>query len=144
MTNYYDETDETEIAELLVGRRIVAAEKGNFVIPGRSAWEDDNAEGKLVLDDGTVLYLAGNVGGCSCGAGDYQLEKLATVDNIITSARVESNPGGDDYLNDSYDDGAYRIFVVADAVEINVAEFVGSDGNGYYGTGFELHVVRPS
>jgi hypothetical protein len=58
------------------------------------------------------------------------------VDNIITAARVECAP-------DASDDpeGTYRIFVVADAVEINVAEFVGSDGNGYYGTGFELFVV---
>jgi hypothetical protein len=40
------------------------------------------------------------------------------------------------------DYGTYRIFVFADAVEINVAEFVGSDGNGYYGTGFTLTVVR--
>lgn len=141
MTNHFTEDNGAEIADLLVGHRIVEAEMGSFDYPGRS-WHDE-AEGRMVLDDGTTLYLTGNDGGCSCGAGDYDLEKLATVDNIITAARVECAPSGDDYSSDSYEtEGAYRIFVVADAVEINVAEFVGSDGNGYYGTGFELYVVR--
>lgn len=131
----YDETDQSHIETLLVGRRIVQAEKGTFEYPGR--WSSQ-AEGRLVLDDGTVVYLVGNDGGCSCGAGDYDLEKVAAVDNVITSARVECSPAGDEVDGD----GTYRIFVVAEAVEINVAEFVGSDGNGYYGTGFALTVVR--
>lgn len=134
----YTEDDADEIAALLVGRRIVEAEEGSFDYPGRE-WRD-KAEGRLALDDGTVLYLTGHEGGCSCGAGDYPLESVAAVDNIITSARVECSPTGDDW---DQGDGAYRIFVIADAAEINVAEFVGSDGNGYYGTGFALTVVRP-
>lgn len=139
-TTGYTETDEDAIAALLVGRRIVEAEKGSFDYPGRSEW-DERAEGRLVLDDGTTLYLLGNKGGCSCSAGDYELESVAAVDNVITSARVESNPDIDNW--DSDGDGTYRIFVIADATEINVAEFTGSDGNGYYGTGFSLTVVRP-
>lgn len=137
-TTTYTEEDGDKIAELLVGRRIVSAEKGDFDYPGHSEW-DNRAEGRLVLDDGTMLYLTGHEGGCSCSAGDYELEKVATVDNIITSARVEFPPA-DDYGDV---EGAYRIFVFADNQEINAAEFVGSDGNGYYGTGFSLTVVRP-
>jgi hypothetical protein len=133
----YTESNSEEIAKVLVGRRIVEAEMGIFDHP-RSRW--NKAEGRLVLDDGTELYLTGNDGGCACSAGCYPLEKVATVDNVITSARVEAHPAGDD--SDSYEDGTYRIFVFADNQEINVAEFVGSDGNGYYGTGFELTVVR--
>lgn len=138
---YFDQDDAEEIAALLIGRRIIQAEKGRFDIPGRYEWNSPrHAEGRLVLDDGTELYLTGHEGGCSCGAGDYELEKVAAVDNVITAARIEAKPGGDD--EDTYD-GTYRIFVLADAAEINVAEFVGSDGNGYYGTGFDLHVSRP-
>lgn len=135
MTTYTEENPD-EIAALFVGRRIVSAEKGNFDYVGRSSW-DNHAEGRLVLDDGTVLYLAGHEGGCSCGSGDYDLSKLAAVDNIITSARVEASPDGDDLDGE----GRYSIFVFADNEEINVAEFVGSDGNGWYGTGFSLTVV---
>jgi hypothetical protein len=136
----YTESDADKIAELLLGRRIVQAEMGEFDYPGRSGW-DNRAEGRLVLDDGTVLYLAGHDGGCACNAGCYPLEKVAAVDNIITNVRVEANPTGDGY--DDYGDGTYRIYVIADATEINVAEFVGTDGNGYYGTGFALTVIRP-
>ena len=31
----------------------------------------------------------------------------------------------------------------ADAVEINAVQIDGDDGNGYYGTGYQLIVVRP-
>lgn len=135
----YAQEDQQEIADLLIGRRIVRAEQGEFDYPNRG-WRD-KAEGRLTLDDGTLLYLNGNDGGCSCNAGCYPLEKVAAADNIITSARVECSPS-DDWSEES-DEGAYRIFVFADATEINVAEFVGTDGNGYYGTGFELTVVPP-
>ena len=135
----YTQDDADAIAGLLVGRRIVQAEMGTFDYPDRG-WREE-PEGRLVLDDGTVLYLAGNDGGCACTAGCYPLAKVAAVDNIITNARVECAPHSD--YDDDRDQGTYRIFVFADATEINVAEFVGSDGNGYYGTGFELTVVRP-
>ncbi len=131
----YTEDNQAEIAALFVGRRIVSAEMGSFDYPGRE-WQD-HADGRLILDDGTVLYLTGHVGGCSCGSGDYPLEKVAAADNIITSARVLASPDGD------YEDGQgrYAIFVFAGNEEINVANFVGSDGSGYYGTGFSLAVV---
>lgn len=139
MTEQYNHSNADEIAKLFVGRRIVTADLGPCDYPDRG-WHD-RPEGRLVLDDGTILYLAGNDGGCACSAGCYPLEKVATVANVITSARVEADPHGDgDYERDN---GAYRIFVFADAAEINVAEFVGSDGNGYYGTGFALTVIRP-
>jgi hypothetical protein len=133
----YTEDQSDEIAALLVGRRIVTAERGSYDYPGRRNW-DRKAEGRLVLDDGTVLYLAGNEGGCSCGAGDYDLVKVAAVDNVITSAGVECAPASDYWFGGQ---GFYRIFVFADNAEITVAEFEGTDGNGYYGTGFSLTVI---
>lgn len=140
-----DETSHKEIETLLLGRRIVAAEQGAVQISFPDAmpeWQrpwDSNAEGVLTLDDGTQIYAKGHEGGCSCGAGDYELAHLATVDNVITSVRFEDSPSGHDLSGE----GWYRIYVVADAVEINVASFEGTDGNGYYGTGYALYVRRP-
>lgn len=143
-----DETDHLQIRGLLVGRRIVAADMGQVPIP----WGDDdeyhwhrNAEGVLTLDDGTRIYVRGHEGGCACSAGDYELTHLASVDNVITEVRFDDNPGNDDYNRDTDEYGTYgwyKIFVVADATEINIATFEGSDGNGYYGTGYELYVQR--
>lgn len=135
---FLTEDDHDAIEALLLGRRIVLAERGAVEVPGQDKWVE-RAQGVLTLDDGTRVYAHGNDGGCSCGAGDYELTHLATVDNVITSVRFEDSPAGDDREGE----GWYRIFVVADATEINVASFEGSDGNGYYGTGYQLHVQRP-
>jgi hypothetical protein len=134
----YNEEDVDKITGLLIGRKIVKAEMGKFDIPGEVAggWFG-GAEGVLTLDDGTRLFLRGNDGGCSCGAGDYDLESVAQVDNVITSAAVNVDPSGDGEGGT----GVYQIFVFADAQAINVATFRGDDGNGYYGTGFSLTVV---
>jgi hypothetical protein len=138
----YDQSDDTDIPNLLVGHKIVRAEMGSFPIPGETAdsWVGP-AEGLLVLDDGTELYLTGHDGGCACSAGCYPLASVATVDNIITSAHLNTDPSTDDDYERSA--GVYQIFVFADAQAINVAEFRGTDGNGYYGTGFALTVRKP-
>lgn len=141
MLEHLDQADHEAIEELLLGRRIVAAEQGDVPIPGNEdSYYDRTAEGVLTLDDGTRIYAKGNEGDCSCSAGDYFLKHLAAVDNVITSVRFDDHPGGDGY--DSDYEGWYRIFVVADAAEINIASFEGSDGNGYYGTGYDLWVQR--
>lgn len=127
-------TDETRIAALLTGRRITAVEQGHFDRPGDQSW-GDSITGRLTLDDGTVIYVAPNEGGCACSAGDYYLKHLATVDNVITSVRLAVETEDDESWEP---DQSYRIYVVADAVEID-----GNDGNGYYGTGYELIVVIP-
>lgn len=120
-----DETNEREIVELLLGRTVTKV-----------------ADDQLLLDDGTMLTLAGNEGGCSCGAGDYELTELNGCDNIITKVELENDPDGDDYARDAQ--GVYRIFVFADNQRINLATFEGSDGNGYYGTGYSITVTRPA
>jgi len=133
-------TDEAEISAALVGRRIVAVQYGDMPRPDGQTW-GDMPEGMLILDDGTQVLVAPNDGGRSCGAGDYSLTALACTDNVITSVRtaVEAHPvfGGDDEAK------SYRIYVVADAVEVNAVQIDGDDGNGYYGTGYELIVVAP-
>lgn len=94
-----------------------------------------------MLDDGTELYLKSNEGCPGCDSGWYSLVKVAITDNIITSARVHCAP--DDPSDFRSGKGVYQIFVFAEDREINVASFEGSDGNGYYGTGFALTVVAP-
>lgn len=104
----------------------------------------------LLLDDGTVIKAVGHDGGCACSAGCYDLSVLNGVDNIITRVEFDYRPAGDyDYPTfregdpDAPEDewtGYYRVFVYAENQQVNLMQFDGSDGNGYYGTGFELLV----
>jgi len=142
-----NEEDRDEIEALLLGRRVVDVEGIN-----------------LTLDNGVVIEALGGEGGCSCGAGDYDVEVLNRVNNAITRVEFDYCPAGDDehrynpetgrydlVVNrtehpdnpkDSYT-GWYRIFVYAENEQINLMQFNGSDGNGYYGTGFALRVRVP-
>jgi hypothetical protein len=121
----YSEVDHDQIAEVLTGRKIVEVKL-------------DGEVGIVRLDDGTELTLAGN-DGCACSAGCYPLTDLNSVDNIITKVDFEDSPSGDDEEGE----GHYKIFVFADNQRINLATFEGSDGNGYYGTGYSIE-VRPA
>lgn len=116
---YFDETNHDRLAELLVGRRVTKV-----------------ADDKLELDDGRVLEFRGHDGGCSCGAGDYDLAELNGVDNVITSVEFEDSPAGEEFEGE----GHYKIFVFAGNQRVNLATFEGSDGNGYYGTGYSVTV----
>lgn len=138
MATRFGERDVKEIRDVFVGRRIVAAERGDFRIP--NVGYSNEADGRLTLDDGTQVYVVPNQGGCSCGAGDYELANLAAVDNVITDVRVADVHCDMEYSEDAH---SYRLYVVADAVEVNAVQVDGDDGNGYYGTGFELVVVGP-
>lgn len=131
------ENDAEEISTLLIGRRIVAVEQGNFDRPDHG-WS--TASGKLTLDNGTEVLVVPNEGGCACSAGDYSLTSLAACDNVITSVRLAVESDDDESWEPNQ---SYRIYVVADAKEINVVQIDGNDGNGYYGTGYELIVKLP-
>jgi hypothetical protein len=109
----YDENDAAAIEQLLVGRKVTKV-------------GDDH----LLLDDGTLLKLIGHEGGCACSAG---------VDNVITRVEIADERTAD--AAHEYG-GHWRIFVFADNERINLATFTGDDGNGYYGTGFEVLVKR--
>jgi hypothetical protein len=127
-------TDEDlqEIHDLLVGHKV------------------EKVDGQhLLLDNGTVIKAIGRDGGCGCNAGCYDLSVLSGVDNIITRVGFDYRPADDcskpersGHPDDPDDDwtGYYRVFVYADNQEINLMQFDGTDGNGYYGTGFEILV----
>lgn len=133
MDDHYNHPDDdtSAITDLIVGRRIVTAAR------------DDSDHGTITLDDGTRLQFESGEGGCSCGAGDYDLEFFIgqdeLPDNIITAVHFEDSPDGDDEDGD----GTYKVFVVAEDRRLRVAEFEGSDGNGYYGTGYTIKIKRP-
>lgn len=152
--NYSQDDD---LTDLLVGRSIVSAELDVARPAGipRFGSYDPKADthgpeiegcaplGLLTLDDGTRVYAIGHDGGC-CGAGDYELTRLATTENIITSVKVVDESRGDDdfdYNLDEQPKGRWSIFVVTASEQLTVAEFEGDDGNGYYGTGFHLLVM---
>ena len=134
---YLNENKVEEIAELFMGRRIIGAEIFNSPKKFEKSWRQYT--GKLVLDDGREVYISPNEGGCICGAGDYELTHLATVDNIITRVDVINDPASDGTYNQETQ--AYRIFVFAGHEQINAMIVDGDDGNGYYGTGYELLII---
>lgn len=142
------------LRELLIGKSITDARVAEDERP--DPWSDGPV-GYLTLSDGTVLRVWGNDGGCACSAGCYPLKHLATVENIITNVEVDEDRRGDDTPcrtcgdrwcwedgHDNANDGHYRIFVFADNERINLASFEGSDGNGYYGTGWWLDAANVS
>lgn len=127
-----NEEDRDEIASLLMGRTVTKVDGEH-----------------LMLDNGTVIKAIGHDGGCACSAGCYDLSVLNGVDNVITRVDFDYQPAGDGedpVLSGHPDDptdgwtGYYRVFVFADNQQINLMQFDGSDGNGYYGTGFEILV----
>lgn len=133
-----NEDDTDKITALLMGRKVTKVDGEH-----------------LLLDDGTLVKAIGHDGGCSCPAGCYDLSVLNGVDNIITRVEFDYHPASDydpwDGPNEAKKcdpdqedwSGHYRIFVFAEDQRINLMQVDGSDGNGYYGTGYEL-VVRPS
>lgn len=109
------------------------------VLAGRYVTKVDG--GTLTLDDGTVLRFAGNEGCGWCYSGNYGLTELfqrGTPTARIMSAEVKTTQLGDS----DYDDTRYTLFVIVDDERLPLAEFEGNDGNGYYGSGFNVTVTR--
>lgn len=119
--------DDGRIVDLLMGRRVTKV-----------------ADDQLLLDDGTLLRVLPNQGGCSCSSGDYELTELNGVDNVITKVEVAREPDPD-CTDPGYSfAGTYRVFVYAENQRINLLAVKGDDGNPYYGTGYTILVRRPS
>lgn len=97
----------------------------------------------LRLDNGVELELPDTDGGCACSAGCYDLTVLNRVDNVITKVEFVNDPDSDDHWERT-EPGRYQIFVFAGDERINLATWEGSDGNGYYGTGYEIIVRTPA
>lgn len=95
----------------------------------------DGRDNVLVLDNGKRLFIDGNWGCSGCGSGNYYVRHLSTCNNAITN--VEFNVKADD--SDGYYQ-SYLIYVIADGVQTTLLDVYGSDGNGWYGTGYSIKV----
>lgn len=116
-----DECDEEKIKELLIGRKVKV--------------EGDN----LILDNGIVLEIVANEGCGGCYSGWYSITKLNEVDNAITNVEFICD---EDVLDKESDDTSYKIFVFCEDTRIKLLQVDGSDGNGYYGTGYTIMVKQ--
>lgn len=121
--NRLDECDEKEIEQLLIGRKVKVDDKGN-----------------LILDNGIILEVEANEGCGGCCSGWYSITKLNEVDNAITN--VEFVCDGDVKDKENCDDTSYKIFVFCEDTRIKLLQVDGTDGNGYYGTGYTITVKK--
>lgn len=129
---YYEDDD---LTPLLAGRYVVDAETFD------ATTYLDEQKGKLTLDDGTVLILAGNDGCGGCDSGWYYLTRLfqrGTPNARIMSAEVETQQ----IAYNEHGDTRYTLFVIVDDERLPLAEFEGDDGNGFYNTGFSITVTH--
>lgn len=114
------EQNETEIEELLLGHKVTA---------------DDYD--KLILDNGVVLQINPNIGCGGCESGNYYLQHISSVNNAITNVKFVEEFEDDFYYEH------YKIFVIADGMTTELLDVYGTDGNGYYGTGYTIDVYIP-
>lgn len=108
----------------------------NSIFVGRSIVAADKDLGILTLDNGVLVKVVPNTGGC-CSAGDYFLTNIKKFENVITSAKVKVSENSKTHKT------TYKLAVYGVGVKNHetVATITGDDGNGYYGTGFELYVM---
>jgi hypothetical protein len=82
-----------------------------------------------------MLKVLPNRGCGGCTSGNYLIEDLNGVPNVITAVE----------LYDAYnEDGeTLSIFVYAENEKINLVSVTGDVGNGRYGSGYTIEVTRP-
>lgn len=135
------EEDVNILRQHLIGRSVVAVHKFGDQERLEGAPE---AEGEVVLDNGTRLLLGGNQGCGGCSSGWYELSKLNDIPvNGITNVEIVKFQASNSQYADEGDQ-VYSIFVLGFEDNLNLAElarFDGSDGNGYYGTGFWFTIL---
>lgn len=116
---YYDE--EERIRDLLLYRKIV-----------KVSWDT------ICLDNGIELEICPNKGCGGCCSGWYELVELNGCDNAITNVEFSCDDICDE---NSYNDLSYKIFVYAENKKLKILQVDGTDGNGYYGSGYSI-IVR--
>lgn len=124
-------TQEEKIKETLIGKQITHIE------------QKDDFQLEVTLDDGVILTLTGNEGGCSCGNGDWTITKLLSDSEKpsarIMNARVDDSIAVDEDYGEIF--GPITVFIMAEGREYPLVEFNGYD-NGWYGHGFYANVTR--
>lgn len=109
-----------DVKALLLGRRVIKV--------------DDST---LLLDDGRHLRIYGNEGCGGCPSGAYDIDFINECPiNAIMDVQLEIEGSGREE-----DEQRYRLFVLAQDERIELVRATGSDGNGYYGSGFWIEVI---
>lgn len=124
-------TQEERIKETLIGKQITRIEqKDDFTV-------------EVTLDDGAILTLTGNEGGCCCGNGDWVISELlpdsAKPSGRIMNAWVDDQVRADEDLGEIT--GPITVFIMVEGREYPLVEFDGFD-NGWYGHGFYATVTQ--
>lgn len=117
----YDQDCVIEIQDLLIGRKVKAVDGY-----------------RLILDNGLELEIIPNLGCSGCGSGNYDITELNGCDNVITNVELAEDTEYDDEYKEYFT--SYKIFVFTEDKRIKLLQVDGSDGNGWYGTGYEIHV----
>lgn len=112
-----DEADEKNLKQMLIGHSITKVN-----------------EATLELDNGIQLEFIGNEG-CLCGSGEYDISELNDCENIITNVEFT-----DEFKGGYAEAHSYKIFVYAENKKIKLLQCDGTDGNGYYGTGYHINI----
>jgi hypothetical protein len=131
-----DDTDAAEIVDLLVGRRIVDA--GSKRVVEENSWGRSVSRNVdyLTLDDNTELRVVANSGCGGCSSGNYWINSVAAFPNVITRVELTDEATADDYGE------TLEIHVYAEGASATVLSVSGDEGNGYYGRGCRVMVVR--
>lgn len=106
-----------ELAEVLVGRRIVSAKS----VPAKG-WDD--AYLLLTLDNGTQVEVQDTSDCCAYGEVSAFLLNPDSIDHVITSVTDRDN-----YT---------EFFVLADMVQVLKLDTSWSEGSGYYSYGLNI------
>lgn len=124
-------SQEEKIRETLIGKQITRIE------------QKDDFTAEVTLDDGAILTLAGNKGGCCCGNGDWIISKLLSdsekPSGRVMNAWVNDRTDMDEDLGEIW--GPVTVFIVAEGRKYPLVEFTGHD-NGWYGHGFYANVTQ--
>ena len=95
----------------------------------------------LTLDNGVKLYFIGNEGCGGCTSGNYDITEFNpdVVDNAITNVKLVEEP----LTSGEWQDNVYELFIYTENKEMKLLRCEGTDGNGYYGSGFRVKVIFP-
>lgn len=112
--------DKQGLKELFIGKQIV---------------ETRAEEGILILSDGKELSIKPNSGCWGCISGNFSLSELNEVNNVITNVKT---------VKTDKDGTTYQLFLYVEGVKKKEKLFAvtGSEGNGYYGTGYTIEVTE--
>lgn len=133
----FENTAEVEISE---GETFVLDQLKSALIGHRIIKIDTNRH-IITLDNNSMLHFIANRGCGGCCSGNYDITEFNPniVDNVITNVTLSERDSDDP---DSWRDKIYEIFVFAENQEMKLLSCEGSDGNGYYGTGYRILISK--